>query len=395
MPDRDPRALANPEASRRRGKAAGAGLFAVLCAAVAGLTPGGPVRAQQPPAAGAPASQGVPVQAVAVRKADVPVLLRNIGSVQAYQSVLVRARVDGTLERIFFTEGQDVKVGDSLALIDPRPYAAVLAQAKAKRAADESQLGNAQRDLTRYSNLASRDFASRQQVDTQSASVAQFTANLQGDDATIATAQLNLNFCNITSPIEGRVGLRMVDIGNLIHASDATGIVTITQVHPISVIFTLPQDTLPQIRAAMARSKLPVQAYTSDDKTLLSQGELLTTDNTIDQTTGTIRLKAVFANTDDKLWPGQFVNARLQVDTLKDALVVPSATIQRGPDGVFVYVVKPDQTVAVQAVGIRQDDGQIAVIDKGLDNGASVVLSGQSRLQAGVKVAVAQPKTSS
>ena len=225
--------------------------------------------------------------------------------------------------------------------------------------------------------------------------MAQQSANIQADDAAIATAQLNLDFTSITSPIEGRVGLRLVDVGNLIHATDTTGLVTITQIHPIAVIFTLPQDALPQIQAAMAQRKLPVSAFTSDDKTVLSQGELLTTDNTIDQTTGTIRLKAVFQNADSKLWPGQFVNVRLQVGTLTNAMTIPSQAVQRGPDGLFVYVVKPDNTVAVQQIQLTQDDGTVAVVAKGLDEGAAVVTGGQSRLQNGAKVAVAPAKANS
>jgi multidrug efflux system membrane fusion protein len=271
----------------------------------------------------------------------------------------------------------------------------VLAQAVAKKASDEAQLANAQRDLSRYTNLAAKDFASRQQVDTQVAMVAQFTASLQGDDASIAAARLNLDFTNITSPIDGRVGLRQVDVGNLIHATDTTGLVTITQIHPIAVIFTLPQDTLPRIQAAMAKAKLQTIAYTSDDKTILGQGELLTTDNTIDATTGTIRLKAVFNNADNKLWPGQFVNVRLMIGTIDGALTVPSPAIQRGPNGLFVYVVKPDSTVALQPIDVRQDDGSVAVIDKGLDEGVQVVTGGQSRLQNGSKVAATPVKANS
>lgn len=350
------------------------------------------VEAADGPPPGQPA---IPVQVATVARANVPVVMRNIGAVQAYQSVLVRARVDGTLDKVFFTEGQDVKVGDSLALIDPRPYAATLAAVRAKRAADDAQLANAKRDLERYQNLASRDFASHQQVDNQTAQVAQMTANLQGDDAAIATAQLNLNFCNIASPVDGRVGIRMVDVGNLIHANDQGGIVTITQIHPIAVIFTLPQDSLPQIQAAMARSKLAVKAYTADDKTELGAGELLTTDNAIDQTTGTIRLKAVFQNPDNKLWPGQFVNARLQIGMLDNVVTIPSRAISRGPAGLYVYVLKPDQTVQTQPVEVAQDDGTTAATSKGLDEGAQIVVVGQSRLQNGTKVAVQQSKASS
>jgi multidrug efflux system membrane fusion protein len=317
------------------------------------------------------------------------VLLRNIGQVQAFQSVLIRARVDGTLDKVLFNEGQDVKAGQVIAQIDPRPYAAALAQAQAKKAADEANLANAERDLQRYSSLASSSFASRQQVDTQLALVAQTQANIKGDDAAIDSAKLNLDFTNIASPIDGRTGLRLVDAGNLIHATDTTGIVTITQIRPIAVIFTLPQDNLPQIQSAMATDKLTVLAFTADDKTQLASGYLLTTDNTIDPSTGTIRLKAVFANAESRLWPGQFVNVRLQLGTLKNVLTVPSAAVQRGPSGLYVYVVKPDGTAGVQPVDVQQDDGQVAVIAKGLDDNVQVVTSGQSRLQNGTRVAVA------
>lgn len=336
-------------------------------------------------------SPGVPVQVAAAQRQDVPVLLRNIGTVQAYQSVLVRARVDGTLDRILFREGQEVKAGDRLAQIDPRPYQAALDQARARKAADQAQLANAQRDLARTSNLARSDFASRQQLDTQSASVAQFQATIAGDDAAIATAQLNLDFCNITAPIDGRVGLRLVDAGNLIHAADAQGIVSITQVQPIAVLFTLPQETLPQVQAAMARGALPTLAFSQDDRTQLSAGRLLTIDNAIDPATGTIRLKAEFANADERLWPGQFVNVRLQVETLAGAVTVPSIAVQRGPNGLFAFVVRPDGTAAMQPVEVRQDDGRTAVIAKGLEAGAHVVVNGQSRLQNGSKVAIAAP----
>ncbi len=369
-------------------------LLPILAAA---LLPHG-AGAQAP--AGAPAAEnrppaGVPVQTAVVARRDIPILLRNIGAVQAFQSVLVRARVDGTLTRIVFIEGQDVKPGDQLAEIDPRPYAATLAQVMAKKAADEAQLANAQRDQGRYASLATSNFASRQQLDTQTALVAQYSANIKGDEASVANARLNLEFTNIKSPIEGRTGLRLVDPGNLIHANDVQGIVTITQIHPISTIFTLPQDTLPAIRAAMAKGKLRVQAFTSDDKTELSQGELLTTDNAIDPATGTIRLKSVFPNADDKLWPGQFVNVRLQLGTLSQVLTVPSVAVQRGVNGLFVFAVKPDNTAAVQPVEVQQDDGAYAVVTKGLDEGVQVVTNGQSRLQNGTRVAATPAKPNS
>lgn len=341
------------------------------------------------PAAAQPA---VPVQVEAAQRADVPVYLRNIGAAQAYASVLVRARVDGTLDRVFFTEGQDVKAGQPLAQIDPRPYAAALAAAEAKKAADEAQVANAKRDLGRYANLASRDFASRQQVDTQSASVSSQQANVQGDEAAVATARLNLEYAAITSPIDGRAGLRLVDPGNLVHASDAQGIVVVTQVHPISVVFTLPQQTLPALQAAMARGAAPVAAFSEDGASQLGDGTLLTIDNQVDQTTGTIKLKATFPNTDNRLWPGQFLNARIQVDTLKGVVTVPSRAVQRGPDGLYVFLVKPDMTAVRQPVGVKQDDQGVSVVDQGLDAGAQVVTDGESRLQNGTKLAIQQPK---
>lgn len=336
----------------------------------------------------------IPVTVAPVARQDVPILLRNIGAVQAFQAVAVHTRVDGTLNQVFFIEGQDVKRGDRLALIDPRPYAAVLAQAQAKKTYDQVQLENAKRDLARYQALVRNDFASHQQLDTQTAAVGQISATLVGDDAAIAAAQLNLEFCTITSPIDGRVGLRQVDAGNVVHASDTSplGIVTITQIHPIAVVFTLPQDTLPRIQTAMAGGKLMVLAYTSDGRTLLGKGELLTTDNAIDQTTGTIKLKAVFANQDDRLWPNQFINVRLQMMVQRNVLTAPSVTVQRSQTNLYVFVLKPDSTVAIQPVEIGQDDGTTVVVTEGLDDGVKVVVNGMSRLQNGSRVTVTQPK---
>ncbi len=333
---------------------------------------------------------GIPVQTVIAQRQDVPVQLRNIGAVQAFYAVLIRARVDGTLNRVFFTEGQEVKTGDKIAEIDPRPYAAALAAAQAKKAADLAQLANARADLTRYANLAHSDFASHQQVDTQSSLVAQLQATIAGDEAAIQTAALNLEFCTIVSPIDGRTGLRLIDPGNLIHATDAQGIVTITQLHPIAVMFTLPQDDLPRIQAAMAAGTPQVGAFTADDHTQLANGRLMTIDNTIDATTGTIKLKAEFDNADNKLWPGLFVNAHLRVGLLKDAVTLPSAAVQRGPNGLYVYLVRPDQTVALTPVTLTQDDGATAVIADGIAAGAEIVVQGQMRLQDGSHVAVSK-----
>jgi multidrug efflux system membrane fusion protein len=335
------------------------------------------------------------VQVQAAVRQDVPVVLRNIGNVEAYDSVLLRARVDGTLDRLFFTEGQDVKAGQPLAQIDPRPYAAAYAEALAKRAADAATLANAQRDLTRYSNLARSDFASRQQVDTQKSTVAQLQAAIQGDEAQMASAQLNLDYAHITSPIDGRTGIRLVDPGNLVQASQATGIVTVTQIHPISVVFTLPQDDLPQLQDGMRHGTLPVTAFASDDRTQLGAGTLLTIDNQIDPSTGTIKLKATFRNPDDRLWPGEFVNVHIQVGTLKQALVVPSEAVQDGPSGQYVYLLKSDSSVAQQPIESGLVAGNVTVVTKGLSAGDRVVTAGQERLQDGTKVAVSDtsPRT--
>ena len=312
-----------------------AGLVLVAVAAGAGgllWTPRPVAQTAAPPEAPA----GVPVAVASATRQDFPVYLAGLGQVQAYNQVLVRARVDGTLMQFVPTEGQEVKQGDLIAIIDPRPYKAALDAAVAKRGQDEANLVNMRLDLQRYTSLAKQDFASRQQVDTQVAMVNQGLAAIDGDEAAIESAKLNLSFCYITSPIGGRVGLRLVDAGNLVHATDMSGIVSITQMHPISVTFTLPQGDLPRVTAAMAqgattKSKLAVLAYTGDDQTKLDTGELLTPDNAIDPTTGTIKLKASFPNTTEQLWPGQFVNARLLQTTLHDVLTVPSVAVQHGP----------------------------------------------------------------
>jgi multidrug efflux system membrane fusion protein len=342
--------------------------------------------AQQARPQGAPTL--IPVTTARSLRQDVPLYFTGLGMVQAFNSVQVRSRVDGTLMQVPVTEGQEVKEGDVLTVIDPRPYQAALDAVLAKRTQDEADLNNAKRDLTRYTSLAQSSFASHQQVDTQQAMVNRLTAMIAGDDAAIATAQLNLGYCTITSPFQGRVGLRQVDPGNMVHASDPTGIVTVTQIHPISVLFTLPQDTLPRISLAMAAGKLPVTALAPDGKTELDQGTLLTPDNAIDPTTGTIKLKATFPNPNNTLWPGQFVNARLLVGTEKNALTVPSVAVQHGPSSLYIYVVGPDATVQRQDVEVERDTGTVAVIGKGLGDDQTVVIDGQSRLQQGTKVAV-------
>jgi multidrug efflux system membrane fusion protein len=350
---------------------------------------GGAAPSGAPAAPAANAGPAVPVTVIKPTRRDVPVYLRGLGSVAAFKSVLIRSRVDGTLERVAFTEGEDVKQGDVLAQIDPRPYQAALDQALAKKASDEANLANAKLDLTRSTQLARNQFAAQQTVDTRAATVAQLEANMKGDEALIAIAKLNLDYSRITAPFDGRVGLRQVDPGNFIRAADpaGVGIVTLSQVQPISVTFTLPQDSLPTITGAMARGKPTVLAYSADEQTLLDTGELLTIDNAIDPTTGTIKVKATFANARNRLWPGQFVNARLLVDERKNVVTVPNAAVQRGPQGLFVYVVKPDQTVALRQVEVLQDTGTISVIGKGIDENDTVVLSGQSRLNNGARIA--------
>ena len=358
--------------------------------------------AQTPaPAIGA-APAGIPVTVAPALKRDVPILLGNIGSVQAFQTALIRVRVDGTLQEIYFTEGQDVKKGDRLALIDPGPYQAAYDQAVAKKAADAALLVSARRDVQRAVDLSKRQFETQQVVDQKQAVMGQLIAQLQFDDAGIAAAKVNLDYTNISAPFDGRVGIRIADPGNVIRAADpaGAGIVTIAQIHPIAVIFTLPQDMLPSIQAAMALAassggRLAVFAASADGKTALGQGRLLTTDNTIDATTGTIKLKASFPNLDNRLWPGQFVNMKLETMVQKGAITVPSIAVQRRPAGLFVYSVKSDNSVTAEPVEIGQDDGQNAIITKGLAEGAMVVVAGQSRLRDGTKVIATPAKPNS
>lgn len=364
----------------------------IIAALTATLVVGGVIvlisrhpNAQQPTPPPA-ASAAVPVTVTKVQHEDVPLWLRGIGTVQALNSVLVRPRVDGTLMQVPVTEGQLVKQGAVLAVIDPRPYQSVLDQAIAKKSQDESQLSNAKRDLARYMSLAKQDFASHQQVDTQQSEVERFTATLKGDDATVEAAQLNLSYCYVTAPFDGRVGLRMMDPGNLVHANDTGGIMTVMQVHPIAVVFTVPQRNLPDIVSAMIKGTLPVTAWSNDEQQELARGTLLTPDNAIDTATGTIRMKATFENQADKLWPGQFVEARLLLRTDQQVLAVPAQAVQRGQTEAYVYVVKPDSTVQRQAVQ-AEDRGKVMIITKGLDSGQTIVLDGQSRLENGTLVA--------
>jgi multidrug efflux system membrane fusion protein len=348
-----------------------------------------PALTQSAPAA-------VPVTAAQVVRKDVPIWLRGLGVVQAFNAVQIRPRVDGTLMEVHVTEGQEVKKGDLLAVIDPRPYQAALDNAVAKKQQDEAQLASAKSDLTRYTALTKDAVASRQKLETVEALAKQLDAEIAGDEAQIEAAQLNLSFCYITAPFEGRVGLRTVDPGNLLRSTEPTSIMTLAQLHPISVTFTVAQDFLPMIADAMAGGTLPVRASSGDDKIDLDLGTLLTVDNAIDPTTGTIKLKATFPNPKNKLWPGQFVNARLLIGTDRDVLTMPSAAVQHGPAGLYVYAIQADGTVLRQPVQMARDDGTLAIITGGVNDGQQVVTDGQSRLQAGSRVAINDPtKTAS
>ena len=335
------------------------------------------------------ADQPVPVRAALARNADVPVYLEGVGTTRALNMVLVRSQVDGTLLTINFREGQDVKKGDLLVKIDPTIYQAQLDQAIGKKALDEANLANARVDLQRYTNLVKTNSVPHQQVDTQKALVAQLEAQIKIDQGAIDNAKANLNYTSIVSPLAGRTGIRLVDEGNLIHASDKTGIVVITQLQPIAILFTQPQQVLGQINKAFTAGPLSIEAVDADNKTVLDKGTLRVVNNQVDQTTGTVQLKAEFPNTDLQLWPGQFVNVRLLINTLRQVVVVPTAAVQRGPNGTFVYVVRPDNTVTVRPVTVTQQDDSQAVIATGVLPSDSVVVSGFTRLVEGRKVAVA------
>jgi multidrug efflux system membrane fusion protein len=332
------------------------------------------------------APQPIAVDTAAVSHADVPIYLQGLGTVQAFYTVTVTARVDGELQKIAFTEGQTVRKGDLLAQIDPRPNQAAYDQAVATKAKDESLLANARRDFDRYTLLQPQNLASKQTVDTSRALVDQFTAQLQVDQAIIDNARTQLDYTRITSPINGRTGIRLIDPGNIVHAAGTSGIVVVTQVQPISVVFTLPEEELSAVGAALAAGPVPVTTLSRDGGTVLDQGTLTLIDNEIDQTTGTARLKATFNNANNTLWPGQYVNARVLVRTERNALTLPTAAVQLGPEGPFTYVVKSDSTVEVRPLKIGAESGGMTVIKGGLAFNERVVTSNQYRLQPGAHV---------
>jgi membrane fusion protein, multidrug efflux system len=331
----------------------------------------------------------VPVLATLAKLADVPVYLDGVGTTKALNTVTVRPQVDGKLTKVLFKEGQDVERGYVLAEIDPTTYQALFDQAKAKKAQDEAQLANARLDLERYNRLVQSNSATRQQADTQKALVAQLEAQVNLDQAAIDNAQAILGYTKIVAPLSGRTGIRMVDEGNIVRSGDAAGgIVVITQIRPISVFFSLPQQQLARVNRAFAQGPLAVEALGPDSKTVIDRGTLQVVDNQVDQATGTVKLKAEFPNAELQLWPGQFVNVRLLIETLRQVVVVPTAAVQRGPNGTFAYVVQPDNAVAVRPVTVTQQDDTQAVVTVGLTSQERVVTTGFARISDGTQVAV-------
>ena len=335
-----------------------------------------------------PASAAIPVSAAQAKRGDFPVVLTGLGTVDAYNSVLIRSRVDGQIMKLHFSEGDLVQQGDVLVEIDPRPYKASLEQAQAKKQQDDANLANSKRDLDRYQSLAKSDYATRQQLDTQTAQVAQLTAQIAADQAAIDNAQTQLDYTTIRAPIKGRVGFRLVDEGNIVNASTTTGIVEINQIKPIAVIFTQPEDALPQISAGLAKAPLPVTALSTDGTQIYAQGQLEVFNNQVDSGTGTIRLKAAFRNNDKKLWPGLSVTTRMTVSTRNDVILLPGTAILRGQTGFYAYVIGSDNKVEQRKLKISLMDQAQAVIDDGVKEGEMVVTAGQYRLQPGATVKV-------
>ena len=358
----------------------------VLLACISAISCSG-ASGSRPTTARAAYTQSIPVGVAAVQQRDMPVYLVGLGSVTPLYSVNVKSRVDGELVQVNFKEGQNVRKGELLAVIDPRPYQVTLSQAEAQKFKDEASLRDAKLNYQRYKDLLNQSGAmSQQQVDTQLATVDQLDGAVRADQAAIDNAKLQLTYCHITSPIDGRVGLRLVDPGNIVHATDTNPLLVITQLQPITVVFTLPEDQLNSVNQQMKKGTLQVDAYSRDDQTRLSIGKLLTIDNQIDLTTGTAKLKAIFSNPGGELWPNQFVNAHLLLETRKNSLVIPAAAIQRGPQGTYVFVVKPDKTVEVRPVTVSVSQNNLSAISNGLNANDQVVTDGQDKLQAGSKV---------
>lgn len=362
-----------------------AGVLAI-CAVLAGCSaqPAKNAKASGPPPA-------VPVGVATVKEGNFDVYLNGLGSVEAYYTVSLKTRIDGQIMQVNFREGQDVKKGQLLLVIDPRPYEVALAQAQANLQKDEAQLTNAKAQYDRNKVLYDQGVIAKQDLDTLQASFGNFEGTIAADKAAIDSAKLNLTYCRIISPVDGRVGLRQVDPGNYVTAAGGTPMLVITQLHPIAVVFTLPEDQLQEVLQQMKKGPLEVDAYSRDDQTKLATGKLETIDNQIDQTTGTAKLKAVFDNQDNSLWPNQFVNAHLLLEVRKDAITAPASAMQRGPEGTFTYVVDGNNTVQMRNVQVALTQGNTVVIASGLKGGEKVVTDGQEKLQAGMKVAPQAP----
>jgi multidrug efflux system membrane fusion protein len=329
----------------------------------------------------------MPVVVASAQKGDLPVYLNGLGTVTAFNTVTVRSRVDGQIVKVNFTEGQFVHEGDSLVEIDSRPFQVQLEQAEGQLARDQAQLKDAQVNLDRYQLLYKEGVIPKQQLDTQGAQVGQFDGAIKTDQASIDNAKLQITYSHITAPISGRVGLRLIDIGNIVHAADANGLLVITQLQPISVIFSLPQDQLPEVAAKLrAGVQLPVEAYDRDDTTKIASGKLATIDNQIDPTTGTYKLKSLFNNENNVLFPNQFVNVHLLVDTKKNLVIIPTAAIQRGPQGTYVYAVSNGNSATIRAVTVAQTAGNNVGLSAGLNPGDVVVIDGQDKLQEGSRI---------
>jgi multidrug efflux system membrane fusion protein len=357
------------------------GFALILCAAFVACT-GGDAKQQ----AQAASPHAVSVAIAPVTQQDMPVYLVGLGSVTAFYTANIKSRVDGQIMRVNFQEGQTVKEGDLLILIDPRPYQVQLEQMQAQLFKDHASLRDARLNFDRYTTLIPSGSIAQQQVDTQKATVDQLDGQVRTDQAQIDNAKLELVYCNITAPFTGRVGLRQVDPGNIVHAADTNPMLILTQLQPIAVVFTLPEDQLPIVAQHMKNSTLLVEAYSRDNQIKLATGKLQTIDNQIDQTTGTAKLKAVFDNKDNQLWPNQFVNANLLLETQKKSTVLPTAAILRGPQGTFVYLVKPDKTVEARTVTIALTQGNTTAVASGLKPGDTVVTDGQDKLQTGSKI---------